>query len=686
MLRSRLAGLLVLLVVCSGVVVYVACNGDDAANSTENRVLPNVGIDWRDQVIYQILTDRFADGDVNNNWKVDRTSLAKYQGGDYQGIIDNLWYLEALGVTAIWISPIVKNVEDDAGVHGYHGYWTQDFTRLNPHFGTLGDLRRLVNACHDRGILVICDIVTNHIGQLFYYDMNQNGVPDQRHYGSGTAHTNPDNLYYVLEYDPPWDPKGVQTSVGSPYEEQGHSPIRWLRDVESNHMPIQPPEFQNPSWYHRRGRVVPEPNGNWPFAAVQFGDFPGGNKDLATERQDVREALIRVFSNWIQKVDFDGFRIDTLKHIERASDIPNWENFTWTESLDGSTHSGNLFTYEDGPTGVDYPDGYPGFWEVFCPAMRLSALAKGKQNFFMFGEAYDGDDQLCGSYTLTEGMVDSVFNFPEKYVAMNGVIAWGGKTRNIENLWNARNGHYKTTPQANGVGVAPLNIPVNFVDNHDVTRFVNEGYDRFKNVDRGNEKKVQVALAYVFAREGVPCVYYGTEQIFTGVGPGLEDPNAPTPPTGETAVPFTGRGDPTNREVLWDTGFDTSKPMFQWIRKLAGIRRQHEALRRGEQKITWASDSGAADAAVEGRADAGIFAFERYIPGGEVVLFVMNVHTTQDKYTHDPDNPSGNVMKVSFAANSTVTDLLSGETFQVDGSGQLDVMVPPISVRFLVAQ
>src|SRR5262245_60445060 len=93
--------------------------------------------DWRDEVIYQLITDRFADGDVNNNWTVDPSALAKYQGGDWQGIIDRLDYLTTLGVTTIWVSPSVKNVEDDAGVHGYHGYWTQDFLRPNPHFGDI---------------------------------------------------------------------------------------------------------------------------------------------------------------------------------------------------------------------------------------------------------------------------------------------------------------------------------------------------------------------------------------------------------------------------------------------------------------------------------------------------------------------------------------------------------------------
>jgi len=64
--------------------------------------------DWRDEVIYQLITDRFADGDVNNNHSVNKKSLTAWNGGDFQGIIDNIDYLKELGVTTLWISPVVK--------------------------------------------------------------------------------------------------------------------------------------------------------------------------------------------------------------------------------------------------------------------------------------------------------------------------------------------------------------------------------------------------------------------------------------------------------------------------------------------------------------------------------------------------------------------------------------------------
>jgi len=161
--------------------------------------------DWRDEVIYQLLVDRFADGDAGNNYRVNVSAPGKWHGGDWRGVEAQLPYLQELGVTTIWISPVIKNVETDAGVDGYHGYWAQDLTEPNPHFGDLASLRRLVRSAHERDMKVILDIVTNHLGQLFYYDINLNGEPDDRVQGSGTK----SQVVHINEYDPDFDERYV---------------------------------------------------------------------------------------------------------------------------------------------------------------------------------------------------------------------------------------------------------------------------------------------------------------------------------------------------------------------------------------------------------------------------------------------------------------------------------------------
>ncbi len=380
-----------------------ACMSFD--NVEEQKIGTHVD-DWRNEVVYQLMVDRFANGDLANDYRIDRYGAARYHGGDWRGVEDRLDYIQNLGVTAIWISPIVKNVETDAGVDGYHGYWTQDFTQLNPHFGDLASLRRLVNAAHDRGIKVILDIVVNHVGQLFYYDINLNGQADERVEGAGpliAPDAPPENcepppgncetshVAHINEYDPDYDPRGVQawTSLGL----AGPAPIVFAYDPATNHMPPEPAIFQEPRAYNLRGRVW-----NWDDdEQVMKGDFPGGLKDINTEDPDVRQALTDVFVRWVELTDLDGFRIDTLKHVEHE------------------------------------------FWQTFAPQVRQRLAAKGKTNFFMFGEAFDGRDDLVGSYTF-DNQVDSAFYFPQYFTVIRDVFQKGGATSAIQGLFDQRLG------------------------------------------------------------------------------------------------------------------------------------------------------------------------------------------------------------------------------------------------------
>src|SRR6185503_3515088 len=187
--------------------------------------------DWRDEVIYQVIVDRFADGDINNDYTVSPGFLGKYQGGDWKGIEDHLGYLQDLGVTTLWISPIIKNVDSDADVDGYHGYWAEDLHKLNAHFGDAASLRSMINSAHLRGMKVVLDIVCNHMGQLFFYDINLNGKPDE--YIAGSGGTSP--VTRINEYDPDWDPRGVQafSAAGN----AGRAPIIFIDDPSVNRTP-----------------------------------------------------------------------------------------------------------------------------------------------------------------------------------------------------------------------------------------------------------------------------------------------------------------------------------------------------------------------------------------------------------------------------------------------------------------
>ena len=118
------------------------------------------GFDASD-VLYLIMPDRFADGNPSNNGKHDRNDPNARHGGDIQGIINRLDYLNRLGITAVWVNPVLEN---NMPGYSYHGYSTTDYYRVDPRLGSNDDWRRLVEECHRRGIKVVMDMIFNHCG------------------------------------------------------------------------------------------------------------------------------------------------------------------------------------------------------------------------------------------------------------------------------------------------------------------------------------------------------------------------------------------------------------------------------------------------------------------------------------------------------------------------------------------
>ena len=124
-----------------------------------------------DDVIYLIMTDRFADGDASNNKNVDRSNPRMWHGGDLRGVINNLGYIKELGATAIWLTPWYDNADEVTTcdkpwcpMASYHGYGAIDYYSVENHFGTMADLTELVQKANSMGIKVIQDQVANHVG------------------------------------------------------------------------------------------------------------------------------------------------------------------------------------------------------------------------------------------------------------------------------------------------------------------------------------------------------------------------------------------------------------------------------------------------------------------------------------------------------------------------------------------
>ncbi|MBN1945169.1 MAG: hypothetical protein JW797_05800 [Bradymonadales bacterium] len=285
--------LLGLVASCGDDVVGTTDMGDTGDATGPEYLLHVPSPDWVDQIIYFVMIDRFADGDPENNDQgadeYDPTANSHYSGGDLQGIIDRLDYIQGLGVTAIWITPPVANQWWDplAQFSGYHGYWGRHFKQVDEHYGTLDTYRQLSDALHQRGMYLIQDIVPNHTGNFF-------------------------------TYDGPYDPEDPTQNV--------------LLNSES--LPVAAPEQapfdQNDvtNSEHRAAAIY-----HWTPAISDYNDLTqqytyqiSDLDDLNTENPVVRQALRDSYGYWIREVGVDGFRIDTVKFV----DHPFWRDFLYS--------------------------------------------------------------------------------------------------------------------------------------------------------------------------------------------------------------------------------------------------------------------------------------------------------------------------------------------------------------------
>ncbi|MGO8838291.1 MAG: alpha-amylase family glycosyl hydrolase [Limisphaerales bacterium] len=230
---------------------------------------------WRTQSIYQIITDRFYDGNLANDNAEGTYAPGNprgVHGGDFAGIEQKLDYIKALGATAIWISPIVLNTEGQ-----YHGYSAWDFYQVAPHWGSSSDLQRLVRAAHARGLLVIDDIVVNHAGNLVR--------------SSGSTFNYPAG--YALSY------RNSSKTYPAPFN-------------------LTPANPSLTNLFHNYGNLR---NFNDRTQAV-LGWLSGLN-DFRTETPYVRSNMAAIYEYWIRQIGFDGFRVDTALEV----DMGCWQSF-----------------------------------------------------------------------------------------------------------------------------------------------------------------------------------------------------------------------------------------------------------------------------------------------------------------------------------------------------------------------
>lgn len=537
--------------------------------------------DWRDQFFYFLLVDRFDDGATQGKpYRPDQPAAAAdparrgvRQGGRLKGVTRRLDYISGLGCTAIWLSPIFKNrpVEDS-----YHGYGIQDFLEVDPHFGTTEDLQELTREAHKRGMYVILDIVLNHAGDVWAYPG--------------------DEPYYYFQ---------GQTFPFGHWREP--NPQAGLQDDDA----VWPAELQNPDAFKRRGQIR-----NWfDRAESRDGDFLS-LKELNLRRPDVLDTLIKVYKHWISVADVDGYRLDTVKHMEHSATA------------------------------------------IFCNAIREYAQCVGKHRFFLFGEIVADDatiQRYLGRNSRIRGTnerfpsLDAALDFP-LYFMLEEVIKGFASPAFLRARYDALHNEYADHGEAGRYFVT-------FVDNHDQMA---RPYRRFMH---GNPYPQQAVLAagYLLTSQGVPCLYYGTEQGFDGGGG--DDAYVRECMFGGTWGAFGTAG---------CHFFDPEHEVYRGIQAIAAVRRAHPALRYGRQYFR------------ETSSDEGEFAHPLAAPctlaysrilDTEEVLVAMNL-------SDQPRNDRVTVDRNLSAPGSTLQNLLSpnppsAKVEETNGRAWVRVDLPP---------
>ena len=478
-----------------------------------------------DESFYFVMADRFENGSATNDTGgiagdrlvhgFDPTARGFYNGGDLAGLLQRIDYIRGLRATSIWLTPSFKNKAvqlEDGPSAGYHGYWITDFTQIDPHLGTNGELRALVDAAHARGMKVYFDIITNHTADVIGYTS-----------GARQGYRSKDQFPY----------KDASGSVFDDRDFAGGSSFPALDPATSfPYVPVLDPGEQNlkvPSWlndvtlYHNRGDTT--------FTGEDslYGDFFGLD-DLFTEQPAVVDGMIEIYKTWIADFGVDGFRIDTMKHVNDE------------------------------------------FWQQFGPDVLEFAHDQGKSEFFMFGEVFDTTKSFTSHFTTADRM-QAVLDFPFQAAAQG----FASKSRPTDELKSFFKGDDWYTDADSNVYQLPT-----FLGNHDMGRIGH--FVVADNPGAGDAEWVardRLAHELMYFSRGNPVVYYGDEQGFTGSG---GDQFARQTLFASQVPDYLDDDLLGTSATHAQDNFEPDHPLYRKIAELAELTREHPALRNGAQQ------------------------------------------------------------------------------------------------------
>ena len=538
--------------------------------------------DFRDESIYFMITTRFYDGDPKNNvlcWDNQAAQIETKDPcwrGDFQGVIDKLDYIKALGFTAIWITPVVQN----ASGYDYHGYHAMDFQHVDCRYqssnGKSGDVmfQELIDKAHAKGIKIILDIVLNHTGNFGEEKLCKLFDRD----------TQLRNQAYIDACMTPTETLGSDYLTILP-KDQYQRRLTMMKNMNGQNQDIH-------NYWHHFGMF------GWDDPSRWWGQIAGDCVDLNTENDAVADYLVKCYGQFI-KMGVDGFRIDTSGHISRLTFnhqfIPQfaalgkqYENkrlnkapfFMYGEVCTRgheATYRGQanlscyFYTWKSDESLMNQWDGSQSFWD---------------SQVLPEGSGPVGPQALCGKETFGDKksenakMINGAWHEPD-YSEASGfnVIDFP-----MHYSYNTAKDAFRLAQEDELYNDATYNVV--YIDSHDYSPGPND-LNRFG----GTDAQWAENLSLLFTFRGIPCIYYGSEVAFrrgVRIDPG---PNGPLSETGRAYFGGYITGDVTATDfgeykATGNVAATLNHDVAQHLIRLNKIRQAVPALRKGQ----WTTD------------------------------------------------------------------------------------------------
>ena len=600
--------------------------------------------DFRDESIYFMMTTRFYDGDTGNNvlcWDNQSEQIKTKDPcwrGDFQGVIDKLDYIKALGFTAIWITPVVQN----ASGYDYHGYHAMDFQHVDCRYQSSdgskdGDamFQELIDKAHEKGIKIILDIVLNHTGnfgeQTLCKEFDRNTDLATQALIDACMIPNEEKL-------------GSDYLTSVPYE-QYQRRLGLLKNVRGKNEDVH-------NYWHHFGDF------NWDFPNRWWAQIAGDCVDLNTENDYVADYLVKCYGSFI-KMGVDGFRIDTSGHISRLTFckqfIPQFAALG-KKYEDKRLNKAPFFMY--GEVCARYSDvTYRGQDNLSCYYYTWEApqdlLDKwdGSQKYWdtqvLFDKANGGtgvDDHqmaLCESDNAPTPTSDNTFMVNGKWHEPDYSQASGFHVIDFPlhyNFGNAAAAYGLAKSGDKRYNDATYNVV--YVDSHDYGPQQTNDQFRFS----GDDAQWAENLSLMFTFRGIPCLYYGSEVGFRRGAPIDRGPHGPLSETGRAYFGGYLTGDVEasdfgDYKATGNVAATLNHDVAQHLIRLNKIRQAVPALRKGQ----W-TDDGCTPA------DGGI-AFKRAYKDSYALVAINGGAT----FTDCPDGTYTDVVTGKTYTGSTIT-------------------------------